>query len=188
MSRTFSRVVLAVVAVAFALQSAVLATGAPVSIGFLAATPTAQEPPDVRPTSDATSPAALATRLPTPAPPPHTPRPAVVQTVAQELAMREQHRRSEAFRHNVERRIGPENPGGVVTVRGKPVVLPPDAYVSVLIVSILCGDAICPEPPVIEITRGNSRMSVSTPTGRVVSRTLAPGESSAFDFLKDALQ
>jgi hypothetical protein len=68
------------------------------------------------------------------------------------------------------------------------VKLPPDAYIAAHIIEIFdCGNP-CPETPIYEIRRGASFLAISERSGRIITERIAPGESGAFDFLKEALK
>ncbi len=78
--------------------------------------------------------------------------------------------------------------GSVLTIAGKRVQLPQDAFVDRYTISVLCveHDA-CPQTPILQIKRGNSTIAVSAPSGTIVEERTAPGEERAFDFLKEVL-
>lgn len=87
--------------------------------------------------------------------------------------------------------IAVESRGKPVTIAGKQVPLPPDAYVSGVLSSVVCDPVelaargrTCPETPALIIKRGNSTMIVGIATGRVSQETLARGEERSFDFLR----
>ena len=85
--------------------------------------------------------------------------------------------------------IREETRGKPVTLGGKTVQLPPDAYVDGMVTHVLCGGSpeAC-ETPFYNIRRGRSLINVTVRTGRILSEHIAPGEEGAFDFLKEALR
>ena len=84
---------------------------------------------------------------------------------------------------------GPETKGITLTIAGKKIKLPDDAFVEHNIVDAV-GPAGGPriETPVLVLKRGNSTLSISVTSGKIHEEKLAPGEEKAFDFLKKALQ
>lgn len=84
---------------------------------------------------------------------------------------------------------GTSTKGKVIEIAGKPVRLPDDAQLDGLIISVDCVPGqVCPETPLYVITRRNSRIFVSVPTGTAYDKSVAPGEDSAFDFLKGVIK
>ncbi|MBI4287424.1 MAG: hypothetical protein HY671_03210 [Chloroflexi bacterium] len=84
---------------------------------------------------------------------------------------------------------GPETKGVTITLAGKKIKLPEDAFIEHNIVDVVSppgGPRI--ETPVLVLRRGNSTISISVPSGKVHEEKLAPGEEKAFDFLRKALQ
>ena len=85
--------------------------------------------------------------------------------------------------------IRDETRGKRITLGGKSVQLPPDAYVDGIVTDSLCaGIRTDCEVPFYNIRRGSSLINVGERSGRVISEHLAPGEERAFDFLKEALR
>ena len=87
--------------------------------------------------------------------------------------------------------IAVESRGKPVTIAGRQVPLPPDAYVSGILSHVLCDPArlaelgkTCPETPALIIKRGNSTIIVGIASGQVSQETIAPGEERTFDFLR----
>lgn len=77
---------------------------------------------------------------------------------------------------------GPETAGSVVVIRGRRVRLPPDVYVSAYYVAVDCMPGTsCPNPPVLELRRGEAVIVLEERTGRVVQRS---GPAEAWDFLR----
>jgi hypothetical protein len=78
--------------------------------------------------------------------------------------------------------------GTPITIAGHVIQLPADAYIEALRVSVLCVVGMpCPETPSYIIRRGGSMISVGLQTGRINDEQTAPGESTTFVFLKEAL-
>ena len=83
---------------------------------------------------------------------------------------------------------GPHTAGSRITIGGKAIQLPPDAYVEGYVDSIFPLEGRSnPLTPIVGIRRGNSLISVSIPNGAIVYENIAPGEERTFDFLKAAL-
>jgi hypothetical protein len=82
---------------------------------------------------------------------------------------------------------GPQTRGSTITIAGRQLALPTDAWIESLILAGTCAGP-CPELPLYQIKRGNSTISVGIPTGRINGEQIAPGEEGAFDFLKAALK
>lgn len=82
--------------------------------------------------------------------------------------------------------------GKPITIAGRTVQLPPDAYVAGVASHVSCmypSDPVkCPKPPHYEIVRGNSSMWIATTSGQIISENLAPGDARAFDFIREALR
>jgi hypothetical protein len=70
-------------------------------------------------------------------------------------------------------------------IAGQFVQLPPDGYVNRELDPTQCptGPA-CPETSLYEIVRGGSTVTIGVTTGTIYSEDLAPGEETAFDFLR----
>lgn len=84
---------------------------------------------------------------------------------------------------------GPDTRGAIITVAGKKVKLPDDAYIKHFIVEILCAPGQkCLQAPVYVVGRGNSEIAFSARTGEIGQEKVAAGEQGTFDFLKRALQ
>jgi hypothetical protein len=84
---------------------------------------------------------------------------------------------------------GPATRGTTVSIRGKPIKLPDDAYVESVVARTSCGVGMpCSETPLILIRRGDSTISLSGGSGTILRETVAPGQEQAFAFLKDALR
>lgn len=89
---------------------------------------------------------------------------------------------------NIVRRVvgGPETAGSVVTLGGRSVQLPPDAYVTGEVTHNNCLPGPCPETPALIIRRGNSTIYVGIRSGLVddSASQVIPGEAHLFEFLK----
>lgn len=82
---------------------------------------------------------------------------------------------------------GLETMGSTISVGGKLVKLPPDAYVASFIVSGICAEAPCPRLPAQVLSRGNATILIDA-EGQLWDEQFAKGEEHAFDFLKEALR
>ena len=118
-------------------------------------------------------------------PPPFRDKPAA--TLEEELA----------YRKDMEERgyitkspaIKPIMKGATVTIKGKKIKLPDDAYRDSRITEIYPVGGKKPwETPYLVIVRANSRIFVAENSGYILREETAPGEETAFDFLKKALQ
>jgi hypothetical protein len=83
--------------------------------------------------------------------------------------------------------------GQPVTLGGKRIPLPPDAYLEEVVVSMNCAPlpgtaAVCPELPLAVIRRGQSRLFVSMRSGKISHEQTVAGEESAFHVLRAALR
>jgi hypothetical protein len=79
--------------------------------------------------------------------------------------------------------------GKRITIAGRSVQLPSDAFIIGTSHLVNCGGGTeCPDFPSIVIQRGKSTVWVGTDTGRIVNRSIAPGEDSQFNFLREALR
>lgn len=78
--------------------------------------------------------------------------------------------------------------GKPITIAGRRVQLPPDAYIAGTTDFLHCVGNNCPDIPSILIQRGNSRVYVGTDSGKVFVSHIAPGEERNFDFLAEALR
>lgn len=79
--------------------------------------------------------------------------------------------------------------GATVTIKGKKIKLPDDAYRDSRITEIYPVAGKKPwETPYLVIVRGNSRIFVAENSGNILREETAPGEQEVFDFLKRALQ
>ena len=83
---------------------------------------------------------------------------------------------------------GPATRGAIITVAGKKIKLPDDAYIDSLITIV--------EPlpgvptyatPIYVISRGKSKVSISAPTGQLVFERISSEEKGIFDFLDKEL-
>jgi hypothetical protein len=88
---------------------------------------------------------------------------------------------------------GPETLGATITVAGKTIKLPPDAYLGGELVAYFgaCNlPSPCPETPILLIQRGNSTIGIVMRTGQLVENPdfIKPGEERLFDFLREALR
>ena len=85
-----------------------------------------------------------------------------------------------------------ETRGKPITIAGRRVQLPPDAYVDTIIMSVFACPAgqSCMEPPILQLARGRSWIYVSAESGQIDWKTasIAKGEERAFDFLREALR
>jgi hypothetical protein len=112
----------------------------------------------------------------------------------------EEQKRERILREEFERggriiNLAAETRGQLVTIAGRQVRFPSDAYVEGWITNISClavdskrPAEPCAEAPAYHIRRGQSSISVGALTGRINGEQLAPGEEHFFDFLKDALR
>jgi hypothetical protein len=84
---------------------------------------------------------------------------------------------------------GPSTAGTRLTIAGRPVQLDPDTYVESYVLSVTCEiGRPCPRTPMYALRRGESRISLSQPTGEIVFERIAPGEDGAFEAIKDQLR
>jgi hypothetical protein len=67
--------------------------------------------------------------------------------------------------------------------------LPPDAYVSAYEAYVQCtvGQP-CPDPPTYELRRGAASLRIEAQSGNVIEEDIVPGDTGAFDFLREALR
>lgn len=117
---------------------------------------------------------------PTPYPPPKN---------AQELLAQQEEidRKSRATGGTVTR-AGPETKGATITVAGKNIKLPDDAYWDGIAMEVSCLNEVpCAQTPIIGIVRGKSEIGVSINTGQIAGEKVAPGEEGAFAFLDKEL-
>lgn len=78
--------------------------------------------------------------------------------------------------------------GQEMRIGGRAVQLPPDAYVARFVPDVICLSGLaCPEPPLLEIHRGNASVVVSVATGLLAQPPLTPEEREAFAFLLDGV-
>lgn len=78
--------------------------------------------------------------------------------------------------------------GKPITIAGRSIQLPHDAYVNARADIIDCLPGYyCGDPPEYQIVRGSSRVWVSINSGKVRVGHIARGEESAFDFLYEGL-
>lgn len=83
---------------------------------------------------------------------------------------------------------GPSTMGSQITLRGRQVQLPADAYVYAYVVTVTCESGKpCPPTPLYVVERGQSRLSVAQPTGQIVQEQVAPTDSNPFDSIKRQL-
>lgn len=128
--------------------------------------------------------------LSVPPPPPPPPRHTFPPPTSYEeaLAQVEEARKELGLKPGVlEKTEGPSTAGGKIVIGKTIIKLPDDAYIDGR-VSATCGGGPCPKSPVYGIMRGKSRVVFSGKDGEVSEELIAPGESGAFDFLKDHLQ
>ncbi len=84
---------------------------------------------------------------------------------------------------------GPTTKGMTITIAGKKIKLPDDAYIEYDVSSVTISPGKTgPETPYFVIARGNSRILVPQHSGKIYSETIAPSEEGAFNFLKEALK
>jgi hypothetical protein len=84
---------------------------------------------------------------------------------------------------------GPQTRGAIVHVAGRPIQLPPDAYVSAYEPYVQCtAGQPRPDPPIYEFRRGAASLRIEAQSGAVVEEDIVPGDPGAFDFLREALQ
>lgn len=83
-----------------------------------------------------------------------------------------------------------ESRGKPITIAGRTVQLPPDAYLYGIVAGVMCveGAGQCPEAPAYVIKRGNSVINVVPRNGKIQGEYVAPGEEGAFDFLRESLE
>jgi hypothetical protein len=83
--------------------------------------------------------------------------------------------------------VGPTTKGCNISVAGKIIKLPDDAWVESRADRIECTMGYsCPKTPFYTIARGDSRIEVDY-SGKIWSEEIAQGNEGAFDFLKEAL-
>jgi hypothetical protein len=85
---------------------------------------------------------------------------------------------------------GPNTVGQPITIAGRIVQLPPDAYVEGTTVNSRCpGEqrTDCAEAYLV-IKRGWSQVLVGSKSGRITGRNEGSGEEGVFDFLDEALR
>lgn len=141
-------------------------------------------------------PGGSALRLPTPVPPPTT-TPEAPRGDRPTLTFAEEQRTREAAGVELTRAAivsgpgqtaaGKHTAGSVITVAGKSVQLPADAWVAEYAAMGQCpaGSATpCPEVPFMVIQRRTSTISIGLRTGKVNWENTVPGEEDAFDFLR----
>ncbi len=140
----------------------------------------------------------MPTPTPWPTPPPITPPPPASQFVNQTVfnrtpeeddAWREQIMEEGRNRGEFPYRLsGPETMGAKISVAGKTVKLPDNAYVKEWIVSALCeAGSPCPQGPIYVIARGNSQIVIDS-IGQIFREEIASNDEGPFDFLKEALR
>lgn len=79
--------------------------------------------------------------------------------------------------------------GKPITVGGRTVALPADAYVEGLTTNVLCvPERPCPETPFYTIRRGKSWLNVAVRSGKILAEGPALGEEGAFNSLKEAFR
>lgn len=84
---------------------------------------------------------------------------------------------------------GPSTKGMTITIAGKKIKLPDDAYIAHDVSSVTRSPGKTgPETPYFVIARGNSKILIPQRSGKIYSETIAPGEEGAFNFLKEALK
>ena len=92
------------------------------------------------------------------------------------------------MRERYETASGEATKGARIRIADKPVQLPSDAYVGAYIPQVECvRGRICPDPPLYEIRRGSSSITVEARSGAILDERTAPGQEGAFEFLKPAL-
>lgn len=83
---------------------------------------------------------------------------------------------------------GPSTRGSAIQVAGRVVQLPPDAYVETYTISATClPGKPCPQAPLYTIRRGQSKLTVSQPSGVVVEEKVMPGEEGVFESIRRQL-
>jgi hypothetical protein len=137
---------------------------------------TAQQPPIRQPS------------VPMPVTTPERPNPAQIEATRRPIQIVPTPQRSTVAS------IADQTRGQRITIAGKAIQLPADAYVRAEVVDALCAPELaaqagkaCPEVPAYDIVRGKSRIVVGVKTGRVNWREFAPGEERCFDFLNGML-
>ena len=85
---------------------------------------------------------------------------------------------------------GPSTKGSLIIVANKDIQLPDDAYVAHYIITVTClaNGPKCPETPMYVLTRGNSTIHVSIPSGTIVEEKIGEGDQDPFKFLKEILK
>jgi hypothetical protein len=46
----------------------------------------------------------------------------------------------------------------------------------------------CPDPPIYELRRGAASLRIQARSGSVIKEDIVPGDTGAFDFLREALR
>ncbi|MBM3156157.1 MAG: hypothetical protein FJ004_02600 [Chloroflexi bacterium] len=137
---------------------------------------------------------AIKSTTPTPTPwpsPPEYKYPTPYEgTVEEENAAREraleENRENGGFEYSTS---GPSTMGSTISVAGKMIKLPDDAYVEYWVVFIECSvGTSCPQTPFYIIARGDSRLAVEQISGKILNEEIASNEEGAFNFLKEALR
>ena len=145
--------------------------------------------------SQATTPTPTRTFLPTPTPV-RTPTPTPPPLSWEQLQKMEEglHKAytppAKLFDSEVNYSIqGPTTKGMTITIAGKKVKLPDDAYIEYYVTEgIPSPGARMPDLPLYVIARGKSMISVSRGSGKIDREIVALGEEGTFNFLKEALK
>ena len=170
----------------------------PAQVVTPAATPTPTQTPTPTPTyrygsgpepRRSLSPADLA--VPSPPPIPNwllTPLPPA-KSKEEAIAQIDQRRKELGLKPGiVQSTSGPSTRGAQISVAGKIIKLPDNAYIEVRITSTTCGKEPCLKAPIYSIIRGKSRIVFSAVDGEVDREEITPGEEGAFDFMKTYLK
>ncbi len=82
---------------------------------------------------------------------------------------------------------GPQTCGALIQVAGRTVQLPPNACVTAYEAYVQCtAGQPCPDPPIYELRRGAASLRIEARSGTIIEQTIVPGDTSAFDFVREA--
>jgi hypothetical protein len=81
----------------------------------------------------------------------------------------------------------PQTCGALIQVTGRTAQLPPDACVTAYEAYVQCtAGQPCPDPPIYELRRGAASLRFEARSGTVTEQTIVPGDTGAFDFVREA--
>ncbi|MDF2629225.1 MAG: hypothetical protein K0R39_3056 [Symbiobacteriaceae bacterium] len=118
--------------------------------------------------------------------------PAAAPALAASLAPAEKLRLQEQLEGDgrIQALSGPRTLGALVSIGGRKIQLPADAFIAKFVVGIDCmPGGPCPdELPFLILARGQSQVWVGPRTGRIFHERTAPGHDQAFAFLREVTQ